>query len=392
MKLPGRRDRDDFDQDMFATMAEGMDKLTAAGLGEDEARGLAVNAWVQATSHQAPAVASTMRKTAPRMLRRRYRSYRPFLRVLRMYWGRPLDLYLAVCVGAQEAGKRFDDRLAAEAEERQDYHFEVLTGLYARACRTALEIYHSLAGGYPMAALARCRTLHEIAVIMLVLTDFGETTGHADLAERFYLHERVLIARDARIYQEHCEELGDEPLADEEIAELEQALQELLTRFDSDYKDSYGWASGVGGLRRPNFAQLEKLVKVAHLRGHYSWASHEIHADARGDQLNVFERGEVLHRQTGPMLSDLAEPAIWALASLELCMRALLYSTDEVSPLEMLGSKALQHLIADAKEMFEQTEAYVEEMENQVHLWPRWKREIWVRWRLLIQSFTQRTF
>ncbi len=200
-----------------------------------------------------------------------------------------------------------------------------------------------------MAALARCRTLHEIAVIMLVLTEFGETTEHADLAERFDLHEAVLTAKDARTYQRHCEELGGEPLADEEITELEQARQELLTRFGTDYKESYGWASGVGGLRRPNFAQLEKLVKVAHLRGHYSWASHEIHADARGDQLNVFERGDVLHRQTGPMPSDLAEPATWAPASLELCMQTLLYSTDDVSPLEMLGTKALRHLIADAK-------------------------------------------
>ena len=87
------------------------------------------------------------------------------------------------------------------------------------------------------------------------------------------------------------------------------------------------------------------------------------------------------------MPSDLAEPATWALASLELCMQTLLYSTDDVSPLEMLGSKALQHLIADAKEMFEQTEAYVEEMENRVHLWSRWRRELWARWRLLIQRF-----
>jgi len=124
----------------FATMAEGMDRLTAVGLDEDQARDFAVNAWVQATGHQAPAAASAMRKTAPRMLRRRYRSYRPFRRVLRMYWGRPLDLYLAICVGTHDHGKRFDDRLAAEAEERQDYHFEVRTGLYARACRPPLSV------------------------------------------------------------------------------------------------------------------------------------------------------------------------------------------------------------------------------------------------------------
>ncbi|MGM1062168.1 DUF5677 domain-containing protein [Saccharothrix sp. Mg75] len=387
MKFPGRRVHEDFDHNVFTAMVERINKLTADGLSDDEAHERVVNAWTQAADKHAPAVASMMRRSAPTTVRHRRRSHTPFRRALRMYWGRPLDLYLAICVNAHDAGKRFDDRLAAEAEERQDYHFEVLTGLYARACRTALEIHHALAGGYPMAALARCRTLHEIAVIMLVLTEFGETTEHADLAERFYLHERVLTAKDAKTYQDHCEVLGGEPLADEEIAELEQARQELLDRFGTDYKDSYGWASGVDGLRRPNFAQLEKLVKVAHLRGHYYWASHEIHADARGDQLNVVERGDVLHRQTGPMLSGLAEPATWALASLELCMQTLLYSTDDVSPLEMLGSKALQHLIDDAKKVFAQSEEYVEEMENRVHLWPRWRRELWIRWRLFIQRF-----
>lgn len=389
MKFPKRRGHghQDVDQDMLAMMAKGIDKLTAAGMDEDEAHKVAANAWVQATDVQAPVVVATLRRTAPRMLRRHHRGGKLFRRALKVYWGRPLDLYLAIWVGAHDAGERFDSRLAAQAEERQDYHFEVLTGLYARACRTALEVHHDLAGGFPMAALARCRTLHEIAVIMLVLAEFGETTEHSDLAERFYLHDLVLTAKDAKTYQQHCDELRSEPLADEEITELEQVRQQLLTRFGTDYKESYGWASGVGGLRRPNFAQLEKLVKVAHLRGHYSWASHEIHADARGAQLNVFERGDILYKQTGPMLFDLAEPATWALASLELCVTTLLHSTDDVSPLEMAGSKALQHLIADAKEMFEQTEAYVEEMENRVYQWPRWRRELWTRWRLLIQRF-----
>lgn len=82
-----------------------------------------------------------------------------------------------------------------------------------------------------MAALARCRTRHEIAVIMLVLTEFDETEKRADLAERFYLHERVLTAKDAKTYQERCE-----PLADEEIAELDPARQDLLARFVVDCK------------------------------------------------------------------------------------------------------------------------------------------------------------
>ncbi|WP_030466829.1 DUF5677 domain-containing protein [Lentzea aerocolonigenes] len=386
MRLLRRGGRDDFDHDTFTMLVEGTRRFTDAGLAEDEATEASAKAWIQAMDLTAPVVAADIRRTAPRMLRRRRRGHKLFQRALQAYWGRPLDLYLAVCVAVHEAGERFDKRLAREAEERQDFHFEVLTGLHARACRTAFEVHHALAGGFPMAALARCRTLHEIAVIMRVLSEFGETDDHADLAERFYLHEAVLTAKDARTYQLHCAELGTDPLPAEEIAQLDQSRQELLDRFGTEYKESYGWATGLNGLRRPNFAELEKLVNVAHLRGHYSWASHEIHADARGSLLNVFEQGQTLYKQTGPMLFGFAEPAVWALASLELCVRTLLHSTDEVSPIELLGCKALEHLIADGSQLFEDAETFVEKMEQQVHRWTPWRRHLWVEWRLIFSK------
>lgn len=321
MRLVGRRSSQDFDDLAFTTIAEGMDKLLGAGMDEDGASQAAVDALMQGMDSQAPAVAARLKRTAPRMLRQRRRSEKIFRRVLRVYWGRPLDLYLAICVAADEAGQRFDDRLAGEAEERQDYQFEALTGLYARACRTALEIHHALAGGFPMAALARCRTLHEIAVIMMVLAQFGETEEHHDLAERFLLHDAILNWWDADTYQRHCETLGSEPLDEAEIAELEQAHRDLLTRFGPGYNQEYGWAVALDGLQRPKFWQLERLVQVAHLRGHYSWASHEIHADAKGWRLNVFERGDVLYKETGAMHFGMVDPASWALTSLQHALR-----------------------------------------------------------------------
>ncbi len=362
-------------------MAEGVDKLVRAGLTADDANQAAVDAGVQAMDSQGPAVAATLRRTVPRMLRERRRRGKVFQRVLRVYWGRSFDLYLSVCVAAEEAGQRFDDRLAADAEERQDYQFEALTGLYARACRTALEIHHALAGGFPMAALARCRTLHEIAVIMMVLSEFGETEEHTDLAERFLLHDAVQSWKDAKTYQKHCVTLGNEPLGVYEMSELEQAQQALLVRFGPEYRQSYGWASGLAGLKQPTFVNLEELVKVAHLRGHYSWASHEIHADSKGWRLNVFEQGDVLYKQTGPMHFGMAEPASWALMSLQQCMVTLLFSTDDISPLEMLGCKAVQHLINEAVEMFDRAEERVEESDERVLKWPPWRRRLWVLWR-----------
>jgi len=386
MRLAGRRTRQSLDDTAFATMAEGVDKLVRAGLTADDASQAAVDAVMQATDNQAPAVATTLRRTTPRMLRQRRRRGKRFQRVLRVYWGRPFDLYLSICVAAEEAGQRFDDRLAANAEKRQDYQFEALTGLYARACRTAMEIHHALAGGFPMAALARCRTLHEIAVIMMVLSKLGETEEHADLAERFLLHDAVQTWKDAKTYQKHCADLGNEPLGLDELSELEEAQQALLARFGPEYRHDYGWASGVAGLKKPTFVNLEELAKVAHLRGHYSWASHKIHADSKGWRLNVFEQGDVLYKQTGPTHFGMAEPASWALISLQQCMATLLFSTDDISPMEIPGFKALQHLIDDAVETFDRAEVRVEESDKCVLKWPPWKRRLWILWKSILTN------
>lgn len=385
VKLVRHRKRAGFDESIFGAMVEGMDKLVGAGMSHDDATQTAVDAVMQAMDDRAPAVAATLHRTAPRMLRRRRWGHKLFERVMRIYWGQPLDLFLAICVAAEEAGRRFDDRLAAEAEVQQDHQFEALTGLYARACRTALEIHHLLAGGFPMAALARCRTLHEIAVIMMVLADYGEADEHRDLAERFLLHDAVLNWKDATIYQEHAAVLGGEQLDADELTELEEIKDYLVARFGLSYRQLYGWASGIGGLKDPKFADLEKLIKVAHLRGHYTWASHEIHADAKGWQLNVFERGDVLYKETGPMHFDLAEPATWALISTRQCLVTLLFSHDEVSPLEIQGLKALQLLMDEAADMFSAAEVRVQETDMLVLQYPMWRRRLWAWWRTAVR-------
>jgi hypothetical protein len=258
MRFRWRRNLVGFDEAVFGTMAAGMEKLVAAGLDESGATGAAANALMQAADGSASRVAATLQQRAPRMLRARERHTRIFNRVLRVYWGEALDRYLAICVAAEEVGTRFHDRLAGAAVEYQDHSFHALTGLYARACRTAFEIHHALAGGFPMGALARCRTLHEIAVIMMVVSEFGEE--HADLAERFLLHEVVQNWKDAKIYQEHCAALGTEPFTDDEMADMERDRQELLVRFDDNYRCLYGWVSGVAGLVNPSFADLESSL------------------------------------------------------------------------------------------------------------------------------------
>lgn len=366
---------------MFGVLAASSEKLVSAGISEDEAATMVAETMLQAADTVAPSVVATVRRRAPRMHRARRRQYRDFRRVLKVYWGESLDRYLEICVAAEEVGRRYYGRLEKAAVQQQDYEFEALTGLYARACRTAAEIHHTLSGGYSMGALARCRTLHEIAVIMIVISRFREEIPY--LAERFLLHDAVQNYKDAKIYQEHCAALGDEPFAEAEMTGMEEERQDLIERFGDDYRHPYGWASGIGGLRKPTFADLERQAGVAHLRGHYSWANHEVHADSKGWRLNILGRGEVHHQATGPDHLDMAEPASWSLISLGQCVATLVFSTDDISPLEVMGCQTVQRLIDDAMNAFGNAEAWAEEADRRVLPLPQWRRKAWLLWQVV---------
>lgn len=383
VRIRTRRNHSNFDDMTYNAMADGIEKLVAYGIDIEEATKIAVEAYVCTTDSVAPTVASTLKRTAPQMLRQRLRRGRIFRRVLQKYWGQALNLYLSICVCAEEAGRDFDDRNAEEAAERRDYLFEALTGLHARACRIALEIHHLLAGGFPMGALARCRTLHEIAVVMTVLADFGRMGKHADLAERFLLHDEIQNWTDAETYQESCEALGSEPFTEDEMTEMEQRRAELLRRFGASYRYDYGWAVGLDDLKKPDFRDLERLANVSYLRSYYRWASHEVHADSKGWGFNVFQYGDLLYKETGPMHFDLAEPACLALTSLRQCLIALLLSTDELSPGYLLALKAAEHLTNDTINVFNSVEQAVEKMDEQLLSYPPRIRYLGLCWLLL---------
>jgi hypothetical protein len=191
-----RRRTTGFDKDVFDTMAPGVQRLMQEGLSLEQAMELAVPALYEALDNIAPRIAQDLLRRAPRMLRQHGRLIRGFERRLRKHWGKALDRFYASVVCAEEVGHELH-RVHREvaAEEDDDPVFEALIGLYARACRIARGVHHLLSGGFPFGALARSRTLHELAVITIVLADYGREEEHADLAERFLRHAMVAATR-----------------------------------------------------------------------------------------------------------------------------------------------------------------------------------------------------
>jgi Family of unknown function (DUF5677) len=268
----------------------------------------------------ARALAKELKRRGPRMLRQRRKIRRRFERGLFRRWRKALRLYEIVMVAALEAGADFNEKHRPAAIEENDLVFEALVSLHARASRIASETYALLRTGHSDGAQARWRTLHELAVVGSVIA-----TGGQDLAERYLLHHYVQNARDARAYQDNCAALGYDPFTTEELDEITGAERKAVARFGPEFKKDYGWAATLTASgRAPSFRTLEKLSKLDHLRPFYGWASHQIHADAKGGYLNFATRGPQRMVIAGPTNAGLGDPGHGALISFAQLTTSLL--------------------------------------------------------------------
>lgn len=233
-----------------------------------------------------------LKNTAPGMLAEHKRSRDQFEQSVLQEWGDALNLLEMLIVIASEAGEDFADEFGPSASEHNDSVFEVLVRLHARSCQIANEVLTLLKAGYADGANARWRTMHEIAVVGLFVKKFGQ-----DVAERYLLHETIESYRAARQYQRHSDQLGYNPLTDQELLGLESSHEQLIDRFGRPYAKTYGWAAQALGNNDPKFTDIEQAVGFEHWRPHYKLASHSVHANPKGVlfQLGLYlEEEEVL--------------------------------------------------------------------------------------------------
>ncbi len=188
---------------------------------------------------------------------------------------------------------------------------DVLTRLHGRACQVTEEIICLISSGLADGAMARWRTLHEIAITAFLIKDQGEK-----LAKRYIDHEHIESFKAARDYQDCCKRLDCEPIANEEFDNLELGYNKLLKKYGSDFKNQYGWASEVLGKRRPSIRDIELAAGIDHLRAYYRMASHNVHANPKGVffKLGLFDEDQII--LTGASNVGLVEPGHSAAVSL----------------------------------------------------------------------------
>lgn len=367
---PDRQPLDPLDEAFYLSVLE--DALSAERLQPDadldpaQVETLLAGGLPQAFENATANLMDVLGKQAPQQLRVMRQQQRRFERRLRKRWGTALDQYRILWQCMQEQGSTFnfargpgDDPLGS-----------ALVGLHAKACRVAWEVHTLLSAGLGMGALARCRTLHEMAVLTSVLADWHGPAPVLipDLAERFAARGHVIAYKDALEYQRNAATIDHEPFTDDEMDAFKRDRDAVVARFGKLIaKRDYGWATGVGGFEQPTFADLETVAGLAHLRSYYKWASHEVHADAHGIAANLITHNGGQALLAGPSNVGLADPGQSALISLhQITTTMLVHGGSTPGPMTLVGLQAVQAMLDRARHEFAEVERAIRRDEERL--------------------------
>lgn len=251
--------------------------ISAEDIAEAERRMNAVGEQLPAaiesvTEKSAAKILATLKKRWPRREQWERGQFAAFSRRLAATWKEPLALLSMLLAITRE----FGDDVRAESDSSSNLA-EVLIRLHAKACQVALEVSVLLRAGLADGAMARWRTLHEIAVTAHFLRDHGE-----EAAERFVAYRDVEAFQAAKEYQRCHIRLGYQPMDALSFAALEARCKAAVNRFGDPFKEPYGWAAHVIQSPRPRFVDVEKKVDLNHWRAFYKIATRSVHANATG--------------------------------------------------------------------------------------------------------------
>jgi len=248
-----------------------------------------------------------------------------------------LRMFRHICLGA---GHLFQQEFLKYPQFKEDVLLGVLMRLHARACRVTGEVIALLINGYPDGALSRWRTLHEIAVISIVLKKYGQAA-----AEDYIRYARVQVVNGMERYQKTAQAMGREPYSLEEIEKAREWRSKILAS-DKAFESTNGWARKYVGASK--FEKLQIAVGLEKWDSDYASASLDIHSAYREMRslLGMAEAKEEI-LLSGPSNSGMTEPAHFTAIALSQITATfiLTYSEDEECPIDHTGSAIFTQLI-----------------------------------------------
>jgi hypothetical protein len=283
-------------------------------------------------------VLSSLKKKWRGERRLQRRDLRGFHKRLDERWGAGIEGLRMLVTIAREFVNEFNKDGRAAGGGPSPKTFDVLTRLHARACQINEEVICLISNGFADGAMARWRTMHEIAAVAYLLNKYGD-----QLAERYIAHQ-IVESRGAAIqYRKYQEQLGQEPISDKEFEEIEKAYQTALKDYGAAFGTPYGWAAEHLGKKRPTVADIQEAATIDYLSPYYKMASHNVHANPRGVffKLGLADESEVL--LAGPSNAGFADPGHAAALSLMQISSVLMKQNPTVD--NLVAVKVMQHLV-----------------------------------------------
>jgi len=250
---------------------------------------------------------------------------------LQLRWREGLDGLRMLAELSRDRGMEFQETHLLSRRRKNRSRNQALMQLHLRSCQVIDEIILLLENGYPKGAMARWRTLFEIATVATLIADAGDP-----LAERYLDHEIVDRKKAMEEYQRCAVDLGEPSISARKRAAITKAYEAALRKHGPDFGNAFGWAAGfVGKNPNPKFNHLQEAAGRASMRIYYKLASFGVHAGAGAfeQQLGSFQF-DMLHGAASN--AGLEQPGANTASSIVHLVGLLFQSTDDIDELTML--------------------------------------------------------
>jgi hypothetical protein len=190
-------------------------------------------------------------------------------------WKAPLDLLTIFIECATELGEAHS---LAGPKDFDPAVFEMLALLHPRALLVSREIICLLEGGFADGALARWRTLHELAVTAAFIRKHG-----AKVALAYKTSFSISKYKAARQYRDFQLRAGLTPLDENLFLVIKEQYDAAVAYFGRKQEGDWDWAAEAFPNRKGivRFSHIEADVELDHWRPRYRMSSKHIHAEFR---------------------------------------------------------------------------------------------------------------
>ncbi|WP_052310869.1 DUF5677 domain-containing protein [Paenibacillus sp. Aloe-11] len=278
---------------------------------------------------------------------------------LQRRWSKPINLLETLIVISSEGGEACFNSCYEEAREENNIVFEVLVKIHARACQISYEILSLLRGGFADGALTRWRTLHELSVLAFFINQNSN-----EVAKMYLEYEYIERYYEMLEYIRHAPRLGYEELSKEEIDEITEMKNNLVTRYGSDYEKPFGWTMNVLPKKERNFKGVEEKIQLDYLRPFYKLACNYVHLGPKASSfsLGVMQGSSVmLAGASNYGLADPGQNTCVSLTQITTCLLTIYPSYER-----LIIAKVMSLLVEEICELFVEVQKNIEYEEMEI--------------------------